>query len=296
MLMTAAFLFTSPALAQSFTFVPVNANATYLRTNEEYNSFNTVPLSLEALNIKAGDRIRLKRLGSFTYYSGCPGCNPPIPPDPENALFMIGVFSASDVLLPASQQNRVQDAIEAGLPSIITWSTLFGNLPTDQFGDFLIFTTVEVTVPVGAKYLFIAGLDDFYSDNADFDTDFAVLMTKLGNPEISNSELLDELSVALEQAAGGALIADEGAQSLSADAPEQAAGRALITDQAVLQNLRTKLLWAKQALNARGGTFITNNILLSFIYELEARRGAGVSEEAFEVLYYKAKYFINNRR
>jgi hypothetical protein len=102
---------------------------------------------------------------------------------------MIGVFSSSNTLLAPNIFDRVPDALDAGV-HIVTWNTLFGNMPTDSHDVFGI-TNTFLHVPVGANYLFVAAHDIYYSDNSDPDRDFAVRITPIASvPEPSTLLLL----------------------------------------------------------------------------------------------------------
>jgi hypothetical protein len=84
----------------------------------------------------------------------------------------MGVFSASTTLLGPTLLNRVPGAIDAGQdhPTIPTCP---GNLPTDIPQDFSVNpTSVDVVIPAGAAYLFLATRDCLYRDNTDPDGDF----------------------------------------------------------------------------------------------------------------------------
>jgi hypothetical protein len=85
---------------------------------------------------------------------------------------MIAVFSSSATLLPADRLNRVAGAIDAGT-DVATAPTLSGARATDIAQDFSIGRD-NIRIPAGARYLFVAAPDIFYSDNADPDADFAL--------------------------------------------------------------------------------------------------------------------------
>ena len=85
---------------------------------------------------------------------------------------MIGVFSSSPTLLATDKLNRVAGAIDAGVDTV-TGPTYSGNRDTDIPQDFSI-RSLKIRIPEGARYLFVAAPDNFYSDNADPDADYAV--------------------------------------------------------------------------------------------------------------------------
>lgn len=159
----------SAALAQ--TTIPLDPRATYLRTNEDPQALNAVPLSLDALGIRAGDSISLRVLGDFSYS---------IYGYPDDASFACGIFSANATLLPPDNLNRLPGAVgvrEGPASPCDTWTTLFGGLPTDIPADFVLDGTTT-KVPLGAHYLFVAVVDGFYGDNWDPDGDLAVQIQK----------------------------------------------------------------------------------------------------------------------
>ncbi len=92
----------------------------------------------------------------------------------DPTLDAIGVFSASAQLLGISELNRVIDAIDAGEERVTdnTWS---GNLTPDISEDFGIEEeAVKITVPSGAKYLFVGNADCLHSDNSETTEGFKV--------------------------------------------------------------------------------------------------------------------------
>lgn len=173
------FKFTVPAIAIGLLGVGVGGSwaavvsivsrAAYLHTRND-SAADAAPLALADFGLQEGDVIRLERLGDYD-------CGGPCVDDRTN---MIAVFSASDVLLAPSLLNRVADAIDAG-DDVVTANTHFGDQPTDIPEDFAIqsadCSSVEVLVPQGAAYLFIAPHDSLYSDNHDPDGDYAVRIT-----------------------------------------------------------------------------------------------------------------------
>jgi hypothetical protein len=159
----------SKAQAGTFTF-SIDSRATFLRTSEDPLALNSVPIDLSSLGISGGDLIRLEQLADVSYYSN---------PIRDYLTNMIGVFSASNVLLPAYLQNRVHDAIDSG-EDIFTYPTNEGggSLPTNIAQDFLI-SDITIRVPTSATYLFVAAPDIYYSDNADPDRDFGLRISSV---------------------------------------------------------------------------------------------------------------------
>jgi hypothetical protein len=89
----------------------------------------------------------------------------------------MAVFSSSTTLLGPTLLNRVPGAIDAGQDHT-TIPTCPGNLATDIPQDFSVSPTgVDVVIPAGATYLFLATRDCFYHDNTDPDGDFGVRLT-----------------------------------------------------------------------------------------------------------------------
>jgi hypothetical protein len=140
--------------------VSVDPKDTYLHIEGGDSAGDAVPIHLPALGIHAGDIVQLRRVGDW---SG-------VGPDTDTA--MVGIFSASDVLLAQNLLDRVQDAIDAGADHV-TAPTYPSSEPTDVPEDFFI-SDIGVLVPAGAQYLFVAARDNKYSDNSDPDGDFAV--------------------------------------------------------------------------------------------------------------------------
>ena len=142
--------------------IGIDARCTFLRTNNEAPA-PSWPINLAHLGLKPGDLIRLDALGDFSY-SGREM--------PDEVTAMIGVFSSSPTLLATDKVNRVAGAIDAGVDTV-TGRTYSGNRDTDIPQDFSI-RSLKIRIPEGARYLFVAAPDNFYSDNADPDADYAV--------------------------------------------------------------------------------------------------------------------------
>ena len=151
----------------AFTIVGIDARCTFLRSNGEVAA-PSWPINLENLGLKAGDLIQLDALGDFSYSRG---------QQPDEVTAMIGVFSSNTTLLPADWLKRVEGAIDAGA-EIATPPTMVGSRETDIAQDFPI-ASLKIRIPAGARYLFVAAPDIFYSDNEDPDADYAVRITRL---------------------------------------------------------------------------------------------------------------------
>ncbi len=147
--------------------VPINPQASYILTNAETASVDAIPISLESLGLRNGDYIRLTTVGDLSLSVGV---------QPETRRPACGVFSSTSTLLPPSDPNRVPGAMKArglGVVSCTTPPTLFGSIPTDIPQDFVLNGAI-VRVPPGARWLFVAAADTYYSDNADPNHDYAL--------------------------------------------------------------------------------------------------------------------------
>ena len=180
------------AMATSIT-ISIDPRATFLFTNNDPWSGigsvpGTTPIALSALGISGGESIQLDEVGAW--YDGHAGYGPGVDVSAMDTVKeMIGVFSSSNTLLAPNIFDRVPDALDAGV-HIVTWNTLFGNMPTDSHDVFGI-TNTFLHVPVGANYLFVAAHDIYYSDNSDPNRDFAVRITPIASvPEPSALLLL----------------------------------------------------------------------------------------------------------
>jgi hypothetical protein len=145
--------------------IGVDARSSFLRTNGEHTS-PSWPINLAHLGLKPGDLLRFEVLGDFAHSAGN---------QPDNLKQMIAVFSSSPTLLAGDKQNRVPGAIAAGT-QVFTPATLVGGRDTDIAQDFAI-SSAKVRIPAGARFLFVAAPDIYYSDNQDPDGDFAVRIT-----------------------------------------------------------------------------------------------------------------------
>jgi len=159
--------------------ISVHPRGSFLRWGGSENALEPliVDLSLLSTPVFDGDTIRIDRLGDWASSQT----------NQDQSLFMIGCFSASDVLLSGHLINRIQDAIEAG-PDVVTPNTANGNLATDFPEDFLIsngdgsISGLNIEVPTGANYLFVAVSDIYFFDNHDPDGDFAVSINSIPEP------------------------------------------------------------------------------------------------------------------
>jgi|GEM_PF-763907 len=158
------FLAAMPTLTLATTVeIPLDPKATFIRAV----GVNQIPngVNLAVLGIAPGDTIRLTGLGDFKGTSS----------GSDNWLSKIGVFSATDVVLGATNPVRVPGAIDAG-DNYMTNPTYVGSYPTDIPEDFFI-DDIEIVVPSGALFLLLAVPDTYYQDNTDPDGDLAVRIT-----------------------------------------------------------------------------------------------------------------------
>lgn len=148
----------------------------------------TTPIVLNEIGLSGGDLIQLEKLGDW--YDGHMGYGNAITvADLDTQTEMIGVFSSSNELFAPNILDRVPGVVGTGV-EYETWTTLYGNMPTDVGGDFRIDNTF-LYVPLGATHLFVAAHDIYYSDNSDPDRDYAVRITKVASvPEPSTLVLL----------------------------------------------------------------------------------------------------------
>ena len=141
--------------------VPVDARQTYLRTHEagtEDQPLDAPALDLADLGLAPGQPACFEALGDFVYYDDLRARD-------RDARLVTGVFSSSATLLGPDAWDRVPGALDAG-DDVYTESTYRDGLGTDIAQDFDA-TSGCVTVPDGAKYLFLAPWDNLYRDNAD---------------------------------------------------------------------------------------------------------------------------------
>lgn len=91
------------------------------------------------------------------------------PGSPNHDAVFCGIFSSSSTLLASSELNRVQGAIAPPanvFGSCLTGPTFYSHLPTDVPNDFFIPAAgLSVSVPVAARFLFVAVPDDYAPDN-----------------------------------------------------------------------------------------------------------------------------------
>jgi hypothetical protein len=168
--------FDQAVVAEATTIVPVDPQATYLRAYLDPNALNAVVVDLGLLGFGSGDLISLTRLGAFDCSFGNCG---------DLSLGLGGVFSSSTLLASSDQQYRVMGAIDAGPELNSLTTTLFGDVPLDIPQDFAITGSgVVLSMPIGARYLFVGAYDTFWGDNRDPNNDFALQIARV-NPVLA---------------------------------------------------------------------------------------------------------------
>jgi hypothetical protein len=171
----AALWLATPAAAA---IVGVAPNATFLRTDSSDPAPFTVPVALDSVGIAPGDRVRFERLGAYRYTAS----------ELLLSSAVIGLFSSSATLLENSLLNRVPGALATGF-TIATPRTFATNLATDIPHDFDAGDSL-VTVPAGARFLFLSTLDSLYFDNTPAPGGFAVRLTVIPTPTAAAMALL----------------------------------------------------------------------------------------------------------
>ena len=153
----------------TLTTIHVPARATYLRTHDDPDARDAVPVDLRALGVEPGQRIAF-------YTVGYAILDPRFPSDTRSRS-VGGVFSRSITLGPSDTHHRVVDALAAGAP-FVTMPTALGDHPTDIAEDFLAAAT-SVVVPDGARALFLSVADVYYSDNEDLGDGIRVTLLRV---------------------------------------------------------------------------------------------------------------------
>lgn len=177
----AAFLLASSgALLHAQVSIPVNVMATYLRTNGDASVLPAPGIPLSAVGTGAGQWVRIETTGA--YNGGGTG-------DVQQALFCL--FSSSGTLLPDGTTNRVPGALAAG-PQAVSPRTYQGNIATDIPQDFIVASNgyengVLVHVPAGATHVFCSIPDNYFTNNADPNNDFAVVFTPATPPSMTGT-------------------------------------------------------------------------------------------------------------
>ncbi len=191
-------------------FIKVDPRGSYLNSRFA-PGFDAQPIDLTALGLYEGVTVRLRQFGDFSTHAN--GFD-------DTRTTLVGVFSNSSTLLgrPAGRPTPIggtqvyQSDAFAGLdfdlgagrhsgssgdptdssvaftPSSIKrvvgaidygpdYQTLHGDIEE----DFLI-TDILVTIPQGARFLFLDTNDDVYADNTDPDFDFGITLAPVPEP------------------------------------------------------------------------------------------------------------------
>jgi hypothetical protein len=165
----------APAAAQ--TTLSLNPKATFLRVNSDPGALNSSAHALAGLGLGPGGWCAIQQVGDWKH----------IPGATDTARSLLGIFSSSSTLLPATNLNRVPGAIGAG-PAYVTANTFFGGVVTDVAADFRASAndpaphSIYLRVPLGAQFVFFAPHDSYYQDNTDPDGDYGVLVTPVVAP------------------------------------------------------------------------------------------------------------------
>ena len=168
------------ARTQAQITVPLNSQATYLRTFSDPDALAAPPTDISPLGLHAGNMIILLVTGEFSYCTYCPDLKNEIAP-----YQAAGVFSSTAELRSADQLNRVPEAIASDSPPITALNTYIGSLSTDMPQDFQIDVAGRspatiLTIPTGANFLFAAVVDSVYGDIGDANGDLALTIGKVG--------------------------------------------------------------------------------------------------------------------
>ena len=164
-----------PAKAAAGTVeIDVPVRGTYLYPDPQGSAGIESPgiADLQSNGISPGDEVLISFEGTVDVYGGS---------DYHALDYLIGVFSSTNQLLSISEAVRVPGAIDAG-EDVDTGETWFSKENTDIPEDFEITpsTGFSIIVPENAKYLFVAMLDSWYSDNTS-PGPLSVTVTKQGS-------------------------------------------------------------------------------------------------------------------
>jgi hypothetical protein len=163
-------------------FYPINPQSGYLLTDSQV--IGGIPphelvaydpavspffLSLASLGANPGDTLLLRGFGDMCFIGG-PGCTEI--PGTLGAAFTVDASLGANNLL-----NRLTAVgPPAGILSVVTPNTFYGNLATDIPQDFAVpnflpGSELSVVIPSGVNYLAVGVIDTHFSDNADPDAD-----------------------------------------------------------------------------------------------------------------------------
>jgi hypothetical protein len=171
--LAAALLLPVAVLAQASVQQSLDPRSTFLRTDPNDTGLPpTFYFDLQQLGIVPGSTIRIRTVGAFFWH----------PPQPLQGVNAVAVFSTTATPLPASNPDRLPNALSCNAPPYPTAPTYFQTLPTDIPEDFFVDQAgVRVTVPTGtggnAPFLLIGADDVFWNDNTS--ASFGVLLEAL---------------------------------------------------------------------------------------------------------------------
>lgn len=157
-----------PTVVDTLGTFAVPARATYLRTESDADAVAARPLDLDSLGVEAGD--------TLSFYLTGYAILDPTDPSASRTRDVVAVFSSDGALAPSDSLRRVTGAIEAG-EEFVTLLTGVSGLPTDIPEDFFA-TRSSVIVPAGARRLFLAVHDGFYSDNQELGTGIQLILLR----------------------------------------------------------------------------------------------------------------------
>ncbi|HKU42247.1 MAG TPA: hypothetical protein VJR89_29015 [Polyangiales bacterium] len=131
--------------------VTIQSKSTFLRADNRDDVLPATVIRLADYGFGPGRRVRAFSTG--TYYA------------PANGRVQ-GVFSSNATLLDRTQLLRVPGAIQSDAPQIVTGLTNYDLQTTDIAQDWRAENGgIELTIPAGARYLFVGNSDSFYRDN-----------------------------------------------------------------------------------------------------------------------------------
>jgi len=157
-----------PTVVDTLGTFSVPARATYLRTESDADAVDAQPLDLDSLGVEAGD--------TLSFYLTGYAILDPTNPSASRTRDVVAVFSSDAALAPSDSLRRVTGAIDAG-EEFVTFLTGVSGLPTDVPEDFFA-TRSSVIVPAGARRLFLAVHDGFYSDNQELGTGIQLILLR----------------------------------------------------------------------------------------------------------------------
>jgi hypothetical protein len=203
--------------------LPVDPRETFYSTYQDSHSFfgeynaPSTPIDLFELGLRPGDEINLTRQGG--YYQSRPAW------DPTVVTPMMGVFSSTDEIITEDDSlvpqrlHRIPGAISVGENSWVS-DMWYSRMRRDIPEDFLIsWWTLRpdqeigrnITIPEGARYLFLSTGDAPVWDNSPWELGYSVRITllrathqtlcRLTHRFVASSGIANSLCVKLEAAA-----------------------------------------------------------------------------------------------